>query len=106
RPGVLLTDTVGRPWRRGVADIAIGAAGVRVLDDLRGRRDSPGQGRAATNLNVAHEIDAAADLLRGKTAGRPVAVVRGMAAHVLAEDGDGARSLQRPAAEDMFRTGG
>jgi len=106
RPGVLLTDTVGRPWRRGVADIAIGAAGVRVLDDLRGRRDSHGRELAATIVNVADEIAAAADLVRGKTTGRPVAVVRGMAEHVLAEDGDGARSLQRPAAEDMFRTGG
>lgn len=106
RPAVLITDTVGRPWRRGVADIAIGAAGVQVLDDLRGQEDSHGQELAATIVNVADEIAAAADLVRGKVQGRPVAIVRGMGHRVTREDGDGARSLQRPAAEDLFRTGG
>lgn len=104
-PGVLLTDTSGRPWRRGVADIAIGAAGVRVLEDLRGGVDSYGHVLAASVMAAADELAAAAELVKGKTAGRPVAVVRGRADLVLTDDGPGARSLVRPAAEDMFRRG-
>lgn len=106
RPAVLITDTVGRPWRRGIADIGIGAAGLQVLQDLRGERDQHGRELAATVINIADEISAAADLVRGKTAGRPVAVVRGMAHLVTREDGPGAASIIRPAEEDMFRTGG
>src|SRR5699024_10708446 len=79
RPGVLVTATVGRPWRRGVADIAIGAAGLHVLADLRGRRDSHGAVLQGSIIAQGDEIAAAADLVRGKTGRRPVAVVRGLA---------------------------
>ncbi|WP_022916786.1 coenzyme F420-0:L-glutamate ligase [Ruania albidiflava] len=106
RPAVLVTDTVGRPWRRGIADIGIGAAGLQVLQDLRGQVDQHGRELGATIINVADEIAAAADLVRGKTAGRPVAVVRGLDQHVTHDDGPGAASIIRPAEEDMFRTGG
>lgn len=106
RPAVLVTDTVGRPWRRGIADIGIGAAGLQVLQDLRGQTDQHGRELAATIINAADEIAAAADLVRGKTEGRPVAVVRGLGHLVTHEDGDGAAAAIRPAEEDMFRTGG
>lgn len=104
RPAVLVTDTVGRPWRRGVADIAIGAAGLPVLADLRGQRDAQGVELQATVIAQADEIAAAADLVRGKAGGRPVAVVRGL--HLThPEDGPGAQVAIRPPEEDMFRTG-
>ncbi len=105
RLGVLLSDTVGRPWRQGVADIAIGAAGVRVLDDLRGRRDSHGTLLEVTVVATADEVAAAADLAKGKTRGRPVAVVRGMADAVTDDDGPGAVVLNRTGPEDMFSVG-
>ncbi|WP_341360530.1 coenzyme F420-0:L-glutamate ligase [Georgenia sp. M64] len=105
RPGVLVTDTAGRPWRRGLTDMSIGAAGVRVLDDLRGRRDAYGRELKVTVVAAADEIAAAADLVRGKATGRPVAVVRGLGHLVTTEDGDGARALVRPPEEDMFRRG-
>ncbi|WP_127128457.1 coenzyme F420-0:L-glutamate ligase [Georgenia sp. SYP-B2076] len=105
RPGVLVTDTAGRPWRRGVVDMAIGAAGVRVQADHRGRHDAYGRELQTTIVNLADEIAAAADLVKGKAVGRPVAVVRGMAHAVTFEDGDGATALIRPPAEDMFRRG-
>ncbi|MGV9314641.1 coenzyme F420-0:L-glutamate ligase [Streptomyces sp. NPDC003691] len=104
--GVLITDTSGRPWRSGLTDIAIGAAGVRVLDDLRGGRDSHGNPLNVTVTAVADELAAAGDLVKGKTSGRPVAVVRGLGR--LVGDGagpDGARPLVRGAAEDLFRLG-
>ncbi|MPV38168.1 coenzyme F420-0:L-glutamate ligase [Georgenia subflava] len=106
RPGVLITDTVGRPWRRGVVDLAIGAAGVQLLADLRGRADAYGRELTSTVVAVADEIAAAAELVKGKVSGRPVAVVRGMGHAVTREDGDGAASLIRPPAEDLFRHGG
>lgn len=105
RPGVLVTDTVGRPWRRGVADISIGAAGLSVLADLRGQRDTQGRELQATVIAVADEIAAAADLVRGKANARPVAVVRGLAV-VHPDDGEGAQAAIRTADEDLFRTGG
>ncbi len=106
RPAVLVTDTVGRPWRRGIADIAIGAAGLDPLDDLRGTPDSHGRQLQGTIVAVADEIAAAADLVKGKVGGRPVAVVRGSRAHVTYDDGPGARSAVRSPDEDLFRTGG
>jgi coenzyme F420-0:L-glutamate ligase/coenzyme F420-1:gamma-L-glutamate ligase len=105
RPGVLVTDTAGRAWRRGLVDMAIGAAGVRVLADHRGRKDAYGRELNVTVISLADEIAAAAELVKGKAAGRPVAVVRGMGHAVTLEDGDGAASLIRPPAEDMFRRG-
>ncbi|MCQ8772749.1 coenzyme F420-0:L-glutamate ligase [Streptomyces telluris] len=105
--GVVVTDTFGRPWRSGLTDVAIGAAGVRVLDDLRGGVDAHGNPLSATVVATADELAAAGDLVKGKVAGLPVAVVRGLP-HVVGEDeeGDsGARALMRPAADDMFRLG-
>jgi dehydro coenzyme F420 reductase / coenzyme F420-0:L-glutamate ligase / coenzyme F420-1:gamma-L-glutamate ligase len=104
-PAVLITDTLGRPWRMGLTDAAIGAAGLAPLDDLRGRTDDYGNKLDATVTAVADEIAAAADLVKGKLAGVPVALVRGLGHLVTAADGPGARALIRPAAEDMFRYG-
>ncbi|KOV98874.1 F420-0--gamma-glutamyl ligase [Streptomyces sp. NRRL B-3648] len=81
--GVVVTDTFGRPWRAGLTDVAIGAAGVRVLDDLRGGTDAYGNPLSATVVATADELAAAGDLVKGKAAGRPVAVLRGLP-HVLA----------------------
>ncbi|GAA4841217.1 hypothetical protein GCM10023221_18880 [Luteimicrobium xylanilyticum] len=103
--GVVVADTAGRAWRQGVTDIAIGAAGVVVLDDLRGSADREGRPLTATVVAVADELAAATELVRGKSAGVPVAVVRGVAAWVTAEDGPGARAIVRAAEDDMFRTG-
>ncbi|MDI9886610.1 coenzyme F420-0:L-glutamate ligase [Streptomyces sp. HNM0645] len=102
--GVVITDTFGRPWRAGLTDVAIGAAGVRVLDDLRGGTDAHGNRLDATVVATADELAAAGDLVKGKAAGLPVAVVRGLG-HVVADGTDGARALVRPAADDMFRLG-
>ncbi|MGW2491155.1 coenzyme F420-0:L-glutamate ligase [Streptomyces sp. NPDC001606] len=113
--GVIVTDTFGRPWRSGLTDVAIGAAGVRVLDDLRGGTDAYGNPLSATVVATADELAAAGDLVKGKAAGRPVAVVRGLA-HIVGEAADegygedgeprrGARALVRTAANDMFRLG-
>lgn len=104
--GVVISDTFGRPWRNGLTDVAIGAAGVRVLDDLRGGTDAYGNPLGATVVATADELAAAGDLVKGKAAGLPVAVVRGLG-HVVeaAGDGDGARAMVRGAADDMFRLG-
>lgn len=105
RIGVLVTDTAGRPWRDGVTDITIGAAGVRVLEDLRGAHDTQGRPLTMTVTAVGDEVAAAAELVKGKASGRPVAVVRGLASHVLDDDGPGARTLVRLGAQDMFSQG-
>lgn len=105
RLAVVVTDTMGRPWRDGLTDVAIGAAGLRVLDDARGTLDSHGRPLSVTVTAVADEVAAASDLVRGKAAGTPVAVVRGLAAHVTDEDGPGARVMVRPSATDLFREG-
>jgi coenzyme F420-0:L-glutamate ligase/coenzyme F420-1:gamma-L-glutamate ligase len=103
--GVVVTDTFGRPWRAGLTDVAIGAAGIRVLDDLRGGTDAHGNPLGATVVATADELAAAGDLVKGKAAGRPVAVVRGLAHVVDREGGAGARALVRDAGSDMFRLG-
>ena len=105
RPGVVVTDTVGRPWREGVTDIAIGAAGIRTLQDHRGRRDGYGRELRMTVIAAADEIAAAAELVKGKADGRPVAVVRGLGHLVTREDGEGARVLARRSEDDLFREG-
>ncbi|MGW1883177.1 coenzyme F420-0:L-glutamate ligase [Streptomyces sp. NPDC001970] len=102
--GVVVTDTSGRPWRTGLTDVAIGAAGVRVLDDLRGGEDAYGNPLSATVVATADELAAAGDLVKGKAAGLPVAVVRGLG-HVVSAEAEGARALVRVAADDMFRLG-
>ncbi|MER7930681.1 coenzyme F420-0:L-glutamate ligase [Streptomyces sp. NPDC096057] len=104
--GVVVTDTFGRPWRTGLTDVAIGAAGVRVLDDLRGGTDAYGNPLSATVVATADELAAAGDLVKGKAAGLPVAVVRGLPHVVAAEDdGVGARAMVRGGRDDMFRLG-
>ncbi|WP_241993070.1 coenzyme F420-0:L-glutamate ligase [Cryobacterium frigoriphilum] len=109
RLGVVITDTAGRPWREGQTDIAIGAAGLLVLDDLRGQTDASGRRLEVTVAAVGDEIAGAADLVKGKTSGNPVAVVRGLGQLVVAPTDAaasvGARALQRPSATDMFRLG-
>ncbi|MFJ3986723.1 coenzyme F420-0:L-glutamate ligase [Streptomyces fungicidicus] len=103
--GVIVTDTFGRPWRAGLTDVAIGAAGVRVLDDLRGGTDAHGNPLGATVVATADELAAAGDLVKGKASGLPVAVVRGLPHLVAPDDGDGARAMVRGARDDMFRLG-
>lgn len=101
---VVITDTFGRPWRNGLTDVAIGAAGISVLDDHRGRVDAYGHALEMTVTAIGDEVAAAAELVKGKLSGRPVAVVRGLTYDVDA-DGRGAGALVRAAAEDMFRLG-
>ncbi len=103
RPGVLVTDTFGRPWRLGQTDIAIGAAGFAALDDRRGHRDGQGRKMRATVIAVADAVAGVADLARGKDSGEPAVLVRGLAHHVTDDDGPGAAVLRRPLDEDLFR---
>jgi coenzyme F420-0:L-glutamate ligase/coenzyme F420-1:gamma-L-glutamate ligase len=103
--GVIVTDTMGRPWRAGQTDNAIGAAGVTPVRDYRGEADTFGNILEVTVAAVADEIAAAADLVKGKSRQVPAAVVRGLAALVTEPDGPGARAIIRPADEDMFRFG-
>ena len=102
---VLITDTLGRPWRNGQTDAAIGAAGLLPLRDHRGQTDTFGVPLEVTVAAVADELAGAADLVKGKTAGIPVATVRGLRDLVTDSDGPGARAIVRPPAEDMFRFG-
>ncbi|MFJ7271489.1 coenzyme F420-0:L-glutamate ligase [Streptomyces sp. NPDC099050] len=101
--GVIVTDTFGRPWRTGLTDVAIGSAGVQVLDDLRGGTDAHGNPLSATVVATADELAAAGDLVKGKALGLPVAIVRGLE-HVRGE-GSSAADLVRSPADDMFRLG-
>jgi coenzyme F420-0:L-glutamate ligase/coenzyme F420-1:gamma-L-glutamate ligase len=97
--GVLITDSFGRPWRQGTTDVAIGAAGLPVVLDLRGRRDRVGYELHATTIAVADEIAGAAELVMGKVDGIPGAVVRGLELR-----GDGrARDIAMPPDRDLFR---
>jgi coenzyme F420-0:L-glutamate ligase/coenzyme F420-1:gamma-L-glutamate ligase len=97
--GVIVSDSFGRPWRNGIVDVAIGVAGLRPLDDWRGRVDANGYELRATVVAVADEIAAAAELVRGKTSGVPVAIVRGLD---VAGEGT-AQELVMPPERDMFR---
>ena len=103
RPGVVITDSFGRAWRHGQCDVAIGCAGISPLDDWRGRTDRVGRELHATQLAVADELAAAADLARTKDGGQPVILVRGAERRLTDADGPGAAALIRPAAEDLFR---
>ncbi len=105
RIGVVITDTLGRPWRTGQIDLAIGAAGLTPARDYRGQPDTFGTPLEVTLTALADEIAAAADLVKGKTTGIPVAVLRGLDGLVTEADGPGAAALIRPASEDMFRYG-
>lgn len=99
RLGVIVTDTFGRSWRRGIANVAIGSAGIEVLRDLRGQHDPVGYELQSTVIALADEIAAAAELVMGKTERVPVAIVRGLDA---AGEGS-ARELVMPAELDLFR---
>jgi coenzyme F420-0:L-glutamate ligase / coenzyme F420-1:gamma-L-glutamate ligase len=97
--GVVVSDSFGRAWRQGTTDVAVGAAAITTLLDLRGTRDRTGYELHATTIALADEIAGAAELVMGKTRGVPAAIVRG-----LAVGGDGsARDLVMPAWRDMFR---
>ncbi|WP_308193796.1 coenzyme F420-0:L-glutamate ligase [Microbacterium sp. SS28] len=103
--GVIVSDTLGRAWRDGQTDSAIGAAGVHVFEDYRGRTDAEGRPLVVTLPCVADELAAAADLVKRKTTGMPVAVVRGRADLVGDLDLPGARSIVRDPERDLFHTG-
>jgi coenzyme F420-0:L-glutamate ligase/coenzyme F420-1:gamma-L-glutamate ligase len=100
---VVISDSFGRAWRVGQAEVAIGCAGLQPVDDWRGRHDASGRELSATVIAVADEVAAAADLVRHKDEGVPVVVVRGLGRYVGAEDGPGAAALRRPPGEDLFR---
>jgi coenzyme F420-0:L-glutamate ligase/coenzyme F420-1:gamma-L-glutamate ligase len=100
---VVVADSFGRAWRLGQADVAIGCAGLAPVDDWRGRTDAGGRPLQATAIATADEIAGAADLVRDKDAGIPVAVLRGLAHLVTDEDGPGAGALSRPRGDDLFR---
>ncbi len=102
RVAVLVSDTLGRPWRVGQVDQAIGVAGLAPVRDARGTTDTHGAVLEVTELAVADELASAAELVKGKADGVPVAVVRGLD---LPDDGRGAVALVRPAAQDWFRLG-
>jgi coenzyme F420-0:L-glutamate ligase/coenzyme F420-1:gamma-L-glutamate ligase len=100
---VLVTDSFGRAWRHGQVDVAIGLAGMRPLDDWRGRVDSTGMQLRATWLAIADAAAAVAELARTKDSREPVVVVDGLQRHLSDDDGPGAVALLRPLDEDMFR---
>ncbi|MFI5509572.1 coenzyme F420-0:L-glutamate ligase [Mycobacterium sp. NPDC051804] len=100
--GVVVTDTMGRAWRNGQTDVAIGAAGLRVLHGYEGSQDRHGNELIVTEIAVADEIAAAADLVKGKLTDIPVAVVRGL---TLPDDGSKARDLVRAGEDDLFWLG-
>jgi coenzyme F420-0:L-glutamate ligase / coenzyme F420-1:gamma-L-glutamate ligase len=103
RPAVVVSDSFGRAWRHGQAEVAIGCAGLQPLDDWRGRVDSGGRELRATWIAVADQAAAAAELARsGKDAGEPVVIVRGLERFVTPADGPGAAALVRPREEDLF----
>ncbi len=103
--GVVISDTLGRPWRDGQTDVAIGAAGVHVFDRLQGSVDSAGKPLVVTQPCVADELAAAADLVKGKLSACPVAIVRGVGRFVGPLTLPGAASIVRSAEKDMFRLG-
>lgn len=103
---VIVSDSMGRPWRAGITDNAIGVAGLAAVLDARGRVDTHGNTLITTQIAIADEVAAAADLVKGKLSGLPVAVVRGLAVDgKLPDDGLGSTTLIRGADEDMFRLG-
>lgn len=99
-PGVIISDSFGRPWRLGTVDVAVGVAGLKPLKDERGRRDRHGYQLKASVSAIADELAGAAELVMGKTGEVPVVLIRGFEI----EAGDGSsRDLLRPEAEDLFR---
>jgi coenzyme F420-0:L-glutamate ligase/coenzyme F420-1:gamma-L-glutamate ligase len=102
-PGVMITDSFGRAWRTGQADVAIGLAGVAALDDWRGRVDANGHQMRATVIAVADLLAGTADLARRKDAAQPVVLIRGAEEYVSAQDGPGISQLLRERSLDLFR---
>ena len=100
--GVIVSDTFGRAWRRGVTDVAIGCAGVAAVLDLKGTRDAGGRELVATEICVADELASAAELVMGKDRGIPVAIVRGVPPEWLRPASVRAEII-RPPEEDLFR---
>ena len=100
--GVIISDTFGRPWRRGVTDVAIGCAGVAAVVDLKGTEDALGRELMVTEVCIADEIASAADLVCGKARGVPVAIVRGLDASWLRRASVRSEIIRDPA-EDLFR---
>jgi len=100
--GVIVSDTFGRPWRRGVTDVAIGCAGVAAVVDLKGTTDAGGRELVATEICIVDELASAAELVMGKARGVPVAIVRGVPSEWLRSSSVRAE-IVRPPAEDLFR---
>ena len=103
--GVVVTDTMGRAWRNGQTDAAVGAAGLTVLHSYAGAVDRHGNELLVTEVAIADEIAAAAELVKGKLTAIPVAVVRGLPTGVVSDTGDTARHLIRPGTDDLFWLG-
>ena len=101
-PAVVISDSFGRAWRLGQAEVAIGCAGLQPLDDRRGARDAFGKALSATVLAIADEAAGAAGLVRDKAGREAVVVVRGLERYLTADDGPGAAALLRPREEDLF----
>jgi coenzyme F420-0:L-glutamate ligase/coenzyme F420-1:gamma-L-glutamate ligase len=99
----IVSDSFGRAWRLGQAEVAIGCAGIAPLDDWRGRRDGGGRALEATLIAIADEAAAAADLVRDKSSRVPAAIVRGLERFVTEQDGPGAAALLRERSRDLFR---
>ena len=99
--GVIVSDTFGRPWRQGLTDVAIGVSGIAALIDLRDTTDALGRVLQVTEVAIADEIASAAELVMGKAAGIPVAIVRGLDASWFIEGS--VRQLIRPPQDDLFR---
>jgi coenzyme F420-0:L-glutamate ligase/coenzyme F420-1:gamma-L-glutamate ligase len=99
---VVITDSFGRAWRQGQAEVAIGCAGLAPLRDYRGERDADGRELHATHIAIADEVAAAADLARGKHSREPAIRVRGLERYVTPDDGPGAAALIRARADDLF----
>lgn len=100
RPAVLISDSFGRPWREGQVNVALGVAGLAPLRDYRGRRDASGRRLEATQMATADALAGAAELVMGKLAGIPAALIRGLAPD---RKTGGVRLLLRPRARDLFR---
>jgi coenzyme F420-0:L-glutamate ligase/coenzyme F420-1:gamma-L-glutamate ligase len=102
---IIISDTMGRAWRNGLTDVALGAAGISPIRDHRGETDPYGNELQLTEMAVIDELAAAAELVKGKCDQVPVAVIRGYPAEGLADDPEGASALLRDAASDMFSLG-
>ncbi|HEY7464027.1 MAG TPA: coenzyme F420-0:L-glutamate ligase [Candidatus Limnocylindria bacterium] len=100
-PALVISDSFGRPWRNGIVNVAVGAAGLEVLEDLRGTPDAQGREMLATVIAVADELASAADLAGGKVSQLPVVLVRGYAFGRVG-DGAGAHQLVMPRERDLF----